>query len=155
NINFGSGALANLPATREELQKIKKGDAGKKTPNVMDWTHVNAIAYNADLDQIILSVHEFSEFWVIDHGTTTAEARGHTGGKRGKGGAPLSRGGTPAASRAGKAADQQPFVQHTAHWIAKGLPGAGHILVFNNATRRPGGNFTSIDEIVPPLGPDG
>jgi hypothetical protein len=154
NINFGSGPLASLPAAKEELQKIKNKD-GKKVPNVLDWTHVNAIAYNADLDHIILSVHEFSEFWVIDHSTTTAEAKGHTGGKGGKGGDLLYRWGNPAAYRAGKVADQRLFVQHNTHWIPKGLPGAGNILVFNNGTRRPGGNFTSIDEIVPPLGPDG
>jgi Arylsulfotransferase (ASST) len=155
NINFGSGPLAALPATREELQKIKKDEGGKKVPNVLDWTHVNAIAFNAELDHIILSVHEFSEFWIIDHSTTTAEAKGHSGGKSGKGGDLLYRWGNPAAYRAGKAADQQLFVQHNAHWIPRGHPGAGNILVFNNGGKRPGGNYTSIDEIVPPVGADG
>src|SRR5262249_113935 len=101
------------------------------------------------------SVHEFSEFWVIDHSTTTAEARGHTGGKSGKGGDLLYRWGNAAAYRAGKAADQQLFVQHNTHSISKALPGEGTILVFNNGSRRPGGNYSSIDEIVPPLGADG
>ncbi|HYV39969.1 MAG TPA: aryl-sulfate sulfotransferase [Gemmataceae bacterium] len=155
HINYGSGALANLPASAEELQKLKKDDAGKKAPNVLDWTHVNAIAYNADLDQIILSVHEFSEFWVIDHSTTTAGAKGHAGGKSRKGGDLLYRWGNPAAYRSGTAADRQLFVQHNAHWIPKGLPGAGNILVFNNGGGRKGGNYTSIDEIVPPLRADG
>src|SRR5262249_10248555 len=33
-----------------------------------DWTHVNAVAYNAEFDQVMISVRSFGEFWVIDHG---------------------------------------------------------------------------------------
>src|SRR5262249_37712498 len=35
-----------------------------------DWNHVNAVKYNPDLDQVIISSREFSEFWVVDHSTT-------------------------------------------------------------------------------------
>ncbi len=34
----------------------------------------------------MLTVRAFSEFWIIDHSTTTAEAHGHTGGRSGRGG---------------------------------------------------------------------
>ncbi|MGC8644373.1 MAG: hypothetical protein ACP5XB_31305, partial [Isosphaeraceae bacterium] len=60
-----------------------------------------------ELDQILLSVHSFSEIWIIDHGTTTAEAATHKGGRSGKGGDLLYRWGNPQAYRAGTAADQQ------------------------------------------------
>lgn len=120
-----------------------------------DWTHINAIDYDADRDQILLSVHNFSEIWVIDHSTTTAEAAGHSGGNSGKGGDLLYRWGNPQVYDAGTSADQQLFEQHDAHWIASGLPGAGDILIFNNGTGRPGGNYSSIDEIVAPLNSDG
>ena len=115
-----------------------------------DWTHVNAVAYNAELDQIMISVRSFSEFWIIDHGTTTAEAAGHTGGKRGEGGDLLYRWGNPISYRAGTQADQRLFAQHDADWIPKGYPGAGHVLVFNNGAGRPAGNYSSVDEIVLP-----
>src|SRR5688572_5487547 len=51
-----------------------------------DVFHTNAVAYNPQLDQIILSVPTFNEVWVIDHSTTTQEAAGRTGGKSDKGG---------------------------------------------------------------------
>jgi hypothetical protein len=115
---------------------------------------VNAVAYNAKLDQIMLSSRMFSEIWIIDHGTTTEEAAGHTSGKRGKGGDLLYRWGNPLAYRAGKTKDQQLFTQHDAHWIPEGLPGAGNVLIFNNGGR-PAGNYSSIDEIVLPVDGNG
>jgi len=112
-----------------------------------DWLHANAIAYNAKLDQIMVSLRMFSEFWVIDHSTTTKEAASHAGGKSGKGGDLLYRWGNPAAYRAGTAKDQTLFYQHNSHWIPDKLPGAGNLLIFNNGFKR---GYSSIDEVVPP-----
>jgi hypothetical protein len=120
-----------------------------------DWTHINAIDYNAELDQILLSVHGFSEIWVIDHSTTTSQAAGHSGGNSGKGGDLLYRWGNPQAYDSGGAGDQQLFVQHDAEWIDAGLPGEGNILIFNNGQGRSDGNYSSVDEITLPLNSDG
>ena len=65
-----------------DLNYVSTFDKGGGQPE--DWTHSNGIDYNADLDQIVLSVREFSEFWIIDHSTTTAEAAGHSGGNSGQ-----------------------------------------------------------------------
>jgi hypothetical protein len=144
-------------AKNNALDKLKGigyvgGGGGKKFAGIIpDWTHVNSVAYNAKLDQILISVRSFNEFWVLDHSTTTKEAAGHTGGRGGKGGDLLYRWGNPAAYRAGKAADQKLFAQHDASWVADGLPGAGNILVFSNGGGRPGGNFSSVEEIVPAI----
>ena len=122
-------------------------------PNPTNWIHSNGIDYNPELDQIVLSPRHFSEVWIIDHSTTTAEAAGHSGGKGGKGGDLLYRWGNPRAWRAGTPADQQLFWQHNPQWIAPGLPGAGNILIFNNgdeyADFRRG--YSSVDEIAPPV----
>jgi hypothetical protein len=117
--------------------------------------HSNAVSYNAEFDQVMLSVLEFSEIWIIDHSTTTAEAAGHSGGRQGKGGDLLYRWGNPRAYRAGTTKDQRLFGQHNAHWIPKGLPGEGHVLVFNNGRRRIGGAYSSVDELVLPVDADG
>jgi len=119
-----------------------------------DWLHINAIAYNPTLDQIILSVHQFGELWVIDHSTTTAEAATHTGGNTGAGGDLLYRWGNPAAYQMGTTLDQKLFGQHDAQWIADTLPHGGSIMCFNNGLGRPG-NYSTIEIIQPPLLPGG
>jgi len=119
------------------------------------WNHINSIDYNPTLDQIMLSVRGNSEVWVIDHSTTTAQAASHSGGRYGKGGDLLYRWGNPVMYGAGQGADEMLFQQHDAQWITSGLPGAGNILIMNNGVGRPGGNYSSVDEIVPPVGASG
>ena len=119
------------------------------------WNHMNGIDYNADLDQIMLSVRGNSEAWIIDHSTTKAEAAGHTGGKHGKGGDLLYRWGNPLMYGAGTGANEMLYQQHDTQWIAKGRPGAGNILVFNNGVGRPGGDSSTVDEAVSPVDSSG
>ena len=45
-----------------------------------DWMHGNALDYNEELKQIMISVPTFNELWIIDHTTTTAEAATSSGG---------------------------------------------------------------------------
>ena len=120
-----------------------------------DWLHSNSIDYNEELDQILVSVRNFNEIWIIDHSTTTEEAAGHTGGNNGKGGDLLYRWGNPKAYHAGTDADQKFFFQHDASWIESGCPGEGNILVFNNGVDRPGIEYSSVDEIIPPVDENG
>jgi len=135
------GVVADHP----ELVDINYGPADA------DWTHFNSVAYDPQLDQVIISSRTFSELWVIDHSTTTAEAAGHSGGNSGKGGDILYRWGNPVAYGRGTLADQQLFGQHDAQWIPPGYPGEGNILVFNNGWGRQDGLYSSVDEIVPPV----
>ena len=120
-----------------------------------DWIHTNGIAYNEELDQIVISSRNTSEIYIIDHSTTSHEADTHAGGNSGKGGDILYRWGNPQAYRAGTAADQKFFGQHDAQWIAAGLPGEGNILVFNNGIERPDLEYSSVDEIVTTVQEDG
>jgi hypothetical protein len=116
------------------------------------WNHMNSIDYNPALDQIAMSVRGNSEVWIIDHSTTTEEAKGHTGGKYGKGGDLLYRYGNPIAYGMGTASDQKFYQQHDAEWVRPGCPGAGNITVFNNGLSR---NYSTIDEITPPVDASG
>jgi hypothetical protein len=115
--------------------------------NTMDWLHLNAVDYNAELDQIVVSCPRFNEIWIIDHDTSTEEAAGSAGDL-------IYRWGNPAAYGRGDTADQQLFFQHDARWILDDCPGAGDITVFNNGAGRPDGAYSSIEQITPPLLPD-
>ncbi len=102
-----------------------------------DWLHTNSVAYNKDLDQIVVSNRHTNEIWIIDHSTTNSDI--------------LYRWGNPIAYQAGTEDDRKLFEQHDAHWIGSGLPGEGNILIFNNGNGRPDDSYSSADEIVPPI----
>ena len=113
-----------------------------------DWLHANSIDFNDDLNQIIINIPTFNEFWIIDHSTTTLEAADSLGGVSGKGGEILYRWGNPEAYRRGDSTDRVFEYQHDAHWIDVGLQDEGKIMVFNNGDRR---LYSSVDIIDPPL----
>ncbi len=124
-----------------------------------EWTHMNSVAYNAELDQIMITDRNFGEFWIIDHNTTTAEAAGHTGGGHGKGGDILYRWGNPRSYGAGDLTDQFLYGAHDAHWIRPGYPGQGNVIVFNNGVglngSRPEGFYSSVEELTLPVSSTG
>lgn len=116
-----------------------------------DWTHVNSVDLDPRNDLIVLSSPELCEMFVIDHSTTSAEARSDRGGKRGHGGRLLFRWGNPRNYGVASDAHKQLFYQHQPEWIPDGAPGAGHVLVFNNGSKRPGVEHSSVDEIELPF----
>jgi hypothetical protein len=137
-----------------ELVNINYTQSGPQS-SAADWNHTNSICYNEKLDQLLVSVRNLDEIWVIDHSTSTAEASSHSGGKYGKGGDLLYRWGNPQSYSRGTPSDQQLFKQHNAVWINEGLPGEDNILVFNNGTGREDGDYTTVEEITVPIDNDG
>jgi hypothetical protein len=119
-----------------------------------DWTHGNSVDYDPETDQILLSIREMNEVVVIDHSTTPQESASHSGGRYGMGGDFLYRWGNPQNYGHGSPDDRQLYLQHDAHWIPSGLPGAGNIMIFNNGDPddRP---YTTIVEFTPPMNADG
>lgn len=138
DINY---ALAEAPCKQERNRSA-----------FIDWTHANALDYNAELDQIMITVRHFSEIWIIDHSLSRKEAAGSIGGSAGKGGDLLYRWGNPRAHGAGTPADQRLFWPHAAHWIPEDSPGAGNVLIFNNGNEYPGfeRGYSSVDEVALP-----
>ena len=110
-----------------------------------DWLHCNALDYNAELDQIVTSSVQ-GEIYVIDHGSTfiAGDAKASIAKAAGSAGDFLYRFGDPARYKQGDpprvlenwdaatSGHKQIGGVHGVHWIAPGLPGAGHLMVFNN-----------------------
>ena len=119
-----------------------------------DWLHINAIDYNPSLDQIVVSVPYFNEFWIIDHSTTTEEASGHQGGASGKGGDLLYRWGNPKAYN--REGDQKLFFQHDVHWVSSTTPtdgsNLGRIVLFNNRVSE---TLSTANVLSTPVSADG
>ncbi len=135
------------PFSPEEVEHMK--EAGIFTANftadniASDITHTNAVAYNPELDQISISIKHFGEVFIIDHSTTTEEAKGSTGGKSGNGGDLLYRWGNPANYDRGTEADRRLFNQHDLKWIPEGYSGGNNFLVFNNDIADPNNKLPS------------
>jgi hypothetical protein len=159
NYCANSGALVGPGPDLAKLQALGYVGAAAGAPanspagalSGADWTHLNCVAYNAELDQIAVTGLGFSEVWIIDHSTSRTASAGHSGGKGGKGGDLLYRWGNPRAYRHGTTADQRLTGPHCASWIGPGVPGAGHLLVFNNRTSP----VSSVEEIAPPVDESG
>ena len=137
-----------------EHPELFNGSAG--TPAGNQWVHLNGIDYCPRTDLIVFTSRLLSELFVIDHGTTTQEAAGHTGGKRGKGGDFLYRWGNP--TNYDTTATQLIHVLHCPTWIQDGYSGAGNILFFHNNSDLTNTSVTRVSEVIevsPPLNDKG
>ncbi len=96
-----------------------------------DIMHANGFDYDENKDVIYLSVNFYSEVWVIDHSTTTAEASTGAGGNYGKGGDLLYRFGNPLAygNTVGEVRSDN---NHFPNLLENGVPGEGNMLIFIN-----------------------
>jgi len=139
--NFGS--VEDHP----ELLDLNYIDDEEQNSN---YTHINGIDYNADLDQIVISARNLNEIYIIDHSTTTLEAAGHTGGNSNAGGDFLWRWGNPRVYGRGTVADKKLVLQHDPKWVTPGYLDEGKISVFNNGGDGTG-TFSSVHLIQPEI----
>ena len=145
------GTKSNYGVVTDHPELLNLNYNGTNAATSKDWIHLNAVTYNAALDQVMFSSHNLSEIYIIDHSTTTAQAASHAGGTHGKGGDFLYRWGNPQAYNRGTAADRKLFLQHEPKWIPAGYQDENKIMIFNNGVNRPGGNAASVDIIASPV----
>ncbi len=131
-----------------DINLVTRSDPNDLRP---DFYHTNAIDYNAELDQIVLSLPGLDEILVIDHSTTTEEAAGHSGGRWGKGGDILYRWGNPENYHRGDSTELKLGGQHDVRWVPKGFPGQGNLTVYNNNVPFTNPGYSAVLELVTPL----
>ncbi|MFC1513868.1 aryl-sulfate sulfotransferase [candidate division KSB1 bacterium] len=131
-------------------------DPGKMNVNFVpkrdtDWIHINTVDYNPELDQIVISSHFMSEFYIIDHSTADySNPQKGIDDAAGPAGDILYRWGNPVSYGLGTNNDRRIWGIHDVQWIPQDCPGAGNLLIYNNGQKRPG-KYSSVDEIIPPL----
>jgi formylglycine-generating enzyme required for sulfatase activity len=114
-------------------------------PLQSNWLDCNSIDFNQSLNQIVVNSRQ-GEFYIIDHGNTfiAGNPSGSIALAASAAGDFLYRFGDPARYAQGTApsvgtnwetatsGNKQIGGSSDVRWIASGLPGAGHLLVFNN-----------------------
>ncbi|NND08784.1 MAG: hypothetical protein HKN87_20610 [Saprospiraceae bacterium] len=115
-----------------------------------DLMYSNAINYIANLDQIVISSHNFSEIWILDQSLLQSR-RLATMEVAGVEVEIFSIDGVirPYMVR-GADADQKLHHQHDVKWIPNGFKGAGRLIVFNNQVPSENGPYSQVSEIDPP-----
>ena len=111
-----------------------------------DWLHLNAMDYNRELDQVMFDSVQ-GEVYIVDHGNTfvPGDPEASLALAAGPNGDLLWRFGDPARHEQGdpprvlddwttsSPGHKQIGGVHDIQWIDEGLPGAGNLLLFNNA----------------------
>jgi hypothetical protein len=114
-------------------------------PLKRDWLHCNSMDYNPESGHVVINSVQ-GELYVIDHdGTFVAgDAKAGIAKAAGPAGDFLYRFGDPARYKQGDpprvlenwdsatSGHKQMGGAHDVHWIHAGLPGAGHLMIFNN-----------------------
>jgi len=120
-------------------------DTGTSSDGPSVWIHMNAVTYNEQLHQIIVSSRNLNEFYIIERTDTLGQSAGHTGGRYGHGGDFLYRWGNPAAY--GVDSPQHLFGQHSPYW----LDSAGtQIMVNNDGFKRTPYDTTTANILIVP-----
>jgi len=146
-------ALGYVPTPDEEEEEAGNGseDAeGDEEEEELrpDWIHVNAVDWHPTLDQIALTAPELGEVWIIKRPRSTEEGAGPAGDI-------LYRWGNPSIYGRGPAEHKRLFYPHDVQWIPAGYEQAGQLTIFNNGSDRPEGEWSSVEQIEPPLAADG
>ncbi|WP_223034825.1 aryl-sulfate sulfotransferase [Hanstruepera marina] len=97
-----------------------------------DIMHANGIDHDPLNNVIYISVNYYSEVWVIDHSTTTAQAATSEGGNYNKGGNLLYRFGNPETYN--NVGERLFYNNHFANILENNVPGNGNVLIYMNGS---------------------
>jgi hypothetical protein len=125
-----NAALPNYGTINQNPNKINFKYVNMPNGDIM---HANGIDYDENKDVIYMSVNFYSEVWVIDHSTTTAQAATSSGGNYNKGGDLIYRFGNPTAYNHTSGV-RTLFNNHYPNLIERNVSGKGNMLIYNNGS---------------------
>ncbi|WP_038167648.1 hypothetical protein [Verrucomicrobium sp. BvORR106] len=149
------GRNPNLPEYQYPGEKKGAVDlgslSGSKGPV---WMTPAVLDYNAEEDLLLVVMGGLGEVWVLDHGTTPAEAATREGGRRGAGGQLLLRWKGPAGAPG--AAEPPASRVISAHWARGSSAAAGpglNVMRYEGQPYKPVVEFVSLNrETLQPAG---
>ncbi len=149
----------NYGSLEENPGKLNLDGIGIADWRSREYFMLNGMDYNPELDQIALSVRKMGEVIIIDHSTTTAEAKTDEGGRSGKGGDALYRWGNPQNYISADPSEQILYYQHNPNWILYGEH-KGQLIIYNNQLDNPDqtdfdNRFSDVVIIDPQVNSDG
>ena len=117
---------ANYGVVADNPNRIDINAGGTRS----DWLHANSVRYNAKRDEVMISIHNLHEIWIIARKT----------------GDIVYRYGNPQNYKSGTPQQQVLFGQHDARWLEDDR----YVMIFNNGNGRFSGNASSVDVIELP-----
>ncbi|MFO0006089.1 MAG: aryl-sulfate sulfotransferase, partial [bacterium] len=90
-------AKPNYGVVSENPNRIDINAGGNRS----DWLHANSVRYNPTRDEVMISIHNLHEIWIISRKT----------------GKMVYRWGNPQIYKAGAVAQQRLWGQHDARWL--------------------------------------
>lgn len=126
---------ANLPNYGKIKDHPSKLNINYKATKDEDWLHFNAITYNEERDEILISNRNFSEIYIIKHSKNSQGI--------------VYRWGNASAYEANVEASQKLFSQHSPCWIPNEYKMGGKIILFNNGTARSSNPYSTVEIISP------
>jgi hypothetical protein len=125
----------NLPNYGSIKDNPSKLNINYKASKDEDWLHFNAITYNEELDEILISNRNFSEIFIIKHSKNSEGI--------------IYRWGNASAYNSNLQKSQQLFSQHSPCWIPKGFKEGGKIILFNNGITRSSNPYSTVEIVSP------
>ena len=134
-----NAALPNYAKIIDHPDKINLNFAASKNE---DWLHFNAVSYNAQNEEVLISNRNFSEFFIVKHPAKGKQITPENTGI-------IYRWGNAISYLPHTAIPQKLFSQHSPVWINESHSHAQHILVFNNGNTRAGKLYSSVEILAP------
>jgi len=134
--SFVENLIQDFDITKENYGVVEEHpellDINYDNGQTADFTHVNAVDYNSELNQVLITSRHLSELYIVNHEYSNSNSQQSTDEKFSFGEGFLWRWGNPEVYRQGNSDTQLLNKPHDGKWVESGYLDEGKISVFNN-----------------------